>query len=61
MHGNVWEWVLDGLPPIQILQRLRENPLVAPNTLYPRVVKGGSWDDVAVSHRSAARMRSEEA
>ena len=37
------------------------NPLVAPNTLYPRIVKGGSWDDGAVSHRSAARMGSEEA
>ena len=42
-------------------KELRENPLVAPNTLYPRVVKGGSWDDGAVSHRSAARMGSEEA
>ena len=42
-------------------QGLLVNPLVAPNTLYPRIVKGGSWDDGAVSHRSAARMGSEEA
>ena len=63
MHGNVWEWVLDQFtPPIaNPPKELRENPLVAPNTLYPRVVKGGSWDDGAVSHRSAARMGSEEA
>ena len=63
MHGNVWEWVLDQFtpPPANPPKELVENPLVAPNTLYPRVVKGGSWDDGAVSHRSAARMGSEEA
>ena len=63
MHGNVWEWVLDQFTPpsAQASSDLRKNPLVAPNTLYPRVVKGGSWDDGAVSHRSAARMGSEEA
>ena len=50
MHGNVWEWVLDQFtPPLaNPPKELRENPLVAPNTLYPRVVKGGSWDDGAV-------------
>ena len=63
MHGNVWEWVLDQYAPPgeDIGKKLRVNPLVAPNTLYPRVVKGGSWDDGAASHRSAARMGSEEA
>ena len=63
MHGNVWEWVLDQFtpPPAQAPSQLRKNPLVSPNTLYPRVVKGGSWDDGAKSHRSAARMGSEEA
>ena len=63
MHGNVWEWVLDQFtpPPAQAPSELRKNPLVSPNTLYPRVVKGGSWDDGAKSHRSAARMGSEEA
>ena len=63
MHGNVWEWVLDQFtpPPADAPDELRENPIVAPNTLYPRVVKGGSWDDGASSHRSAARMGSEEA
>ena len=63
MHGNVWEWVLDQFTPpsAQASSDIRINPLVAPNTLYPRVVKGGSWDDGAVSHRTAARMGSEEA
>ena len=63
MHGNVWEWVLDQFvpPPNQAPKEVLINPLVSPNTLYPRIVKGGSWDDGAVSHRSAARMGSEEA
>jgi len=63
MHGNVWEWVLDQfVPPADTAPKgILQNPLVAPNTLYPRVVKGGSWDDGAVSHRSAGRMGSEEA
>jgi len=63
MHGNVWEWVLDQYaPPAEsVLKGLTENPLVAPNTLYPRVVKGGSWDDGSAKHRSAARMGSNEA
>jgi formylglycine-generating enzyme required for sulfatase activity len=63
MHGNVWEWVLDQFTPpsSSVPSGIRENPLVSPNTLYPRVVKGGSWDDGAISHRSASRMGSEEA
>jgi formylglycine-generating enzyme required for sulfatase activity len=63
MHGNVWEWVLDQFvpPSAQAPKGILVNPLVSPNTLYPRIVKGGSWDDGAVSHRSAARMGSEEA
>ena len=63
MHGNVWEWVLDQYapPPEKAPKTLKVNPLVAPNTVYPRVVKGGSWDDGASSHRSAARIGSEEA
>ena len=63
MHGNVWEWVLDQfVPPADKAPKgVLQNPVVAPNTLYPRVVKGGSWDDGAVSHRSAGRMGSEEA
>ena len=38
-------------PPAEEKPKVRVNPLVAPNTLYPRAVKGGSWDDGANSHR----------
>ena len=62
MHGNVWEWVLDQFvpPPSEIPSKTRVNPLELPTTLYPRLVKGGSWDDGPETHRSAARMISEE-
>ncbi len=61
MHGNVWEWVLDQFVPPEkkAPKELQVNPLVLPNTLYPRTVKGGSWDDPVESHRSASRMGSE--
>ena len=56
MHGNVWEWTLDQFapPPAQAPAQLRKNPLVIPTALYPRVVKGGSWDDGVKNHRSAS-------
>jgi len=62
MHGNVWEWTLDQFspPPAQSPSQKRVNPMVVPTSLYPRVVKGGSWDDGPKNHRSAARMASEE-
>ena len=62
MHGNVWEWVLDQFipPPKQAPKKLVVDPLVIPTTLYPRLVKGGSWDDGPESHRSSSRMVSEE-
>ena len=62
MHGNVWEWVLDQFvpPDKKSPKELLVDPLVLPNTLYPRTVKGGSWDDDGKSHRSASRMKSEE-
>ena len=62
MHGNVWEWTLDQFapPPASPPTSKRVNPLSIPNELYPRVVKGGSWDDGPKNHRSAARMASEE-
>jgi formylglycine-generating enzyme required for sulfatase activity len=63
MHGNVAEWVLDrhdpgfygshGDGPVKA-------PLAWPGTLYPRVVRGGSWDDDPERLRSAARRGSHE-
>lgn len=56
MHGNVAEWVLDqydesyyGKPD------QTADPLNVPLTLYPRVVRGGGWDDDPEMLRSAAR------
>jgi formylglycine-generating enzyme required for sulfatase activity len=62
MHGNVAEWVLDQYDP----ERYRQlddgvrNPLLVPLKLYPRVVRGGSWDDDPDKLRSAARVASHE-
>ena len=62
MHGNVWEWTLDQYapPPSAPPSAKRTNPLAIPTSLYPRVVKGGSWDDGVKNHRSSSRMASEE-
>jgi formylglycine-generating enzyme required for sulfatase activity len=52
MHGNVSEWVLDQHDPTV------KNPLVTPTAVYPRVVRGGNWDDDPDRLRSAARTGS---
>jgi formylglycine-generating enzyme required for sulfatase activity len=61
MHGNVAEWVLDGFEKDAYDRGGAEtvhDPLVLPVKLYPRVVRGGSWDDDPNRLRSAARRRS---
>ncbi len=63
MHGNVCEWVLDQYVPDgykQFAGKVAENPLVIPTKLYPRVVRGGSWNDDPEMLRSAARLGSTE-
>lgn len=61
MHGNVAEWVLDRYDP-GFYGTHSEQPVLAPlawpTELYPRVVRGGSWDDDPDALRSAARKRS---
>jgi formylglycine-generating enzyme required for sulfatase activity len=59
MHGNVSEWVLDQYTPYDSIKG-GLNPLVIPKTLYPRVVRGGGWDDDPDMLRSAARRASNE-
>lgn len=61
MHGNVAEWVLDGYDEKgygPAGEGKRVNPVQWPEKEYPRVVRGGSWDDDADRLRSAARKGS---
>ena len=61
MHGNVAEWVLDrfdeGFYGATANGSCR-NPLAWPTELYPRIVRGGSWDDDPEDLRSAFRGKS---
>jgi len=64
MHGNVAEWVLDKYEA-DFYEKCKAadnlvNPVCIPDTEYPRVVRGGSWDDDASQLRSAARVASSE-
>ena len=63
MHGNVSEWVLDQYLPdfyARHAGKTVKNPLAIPTQLFPRVVRGGGWDDDAPQLRSAARKASNE-
>lgn len=62
MHGNVAEWVLDQHTTVfygAAKDQIKENPLAIPSKIYPRVVRGGSWDSDPEELRSAARMKSD--
>ncbi|HEX5471936.1 MAG TPA: SUMF1/EgtB/PvdO family nonheme iron enzyme [Lacipirellulaceae bacterium] len=61
MHGNVAEWTADQYVA-DYFQRFgghATNPYVRPKTLYPRSVRGGSWNDEVTAIRSAARRGSD--
>jgi len=60
MHGNVAEWVHDAYDKghYATLEAGLVDPLHWPEKLFPRVVRGGSWDDDAKRLRSAARRAS---
>ena len=60
MHGNVAEWVLDQHVADGYARHGKMNPLMIPTTLYPRVVRGGAWDEDAEACRCAARVGSDE-
>lgn len=60
MHGNVAEWTIDGYSS-DYLSKIKEgiaNPWFFPTTRYPRVIRGGSWDDDAEMLTSFARVAS---
>ncbi len=63
MHGNVAEWVLDAFDARTYERRAGSavvDPVVWPTSVYPRVVRGGSWDDDPPALASAARRPSRE-
>ncbi len=62
MHGNAAEWVLDQFTPdgYSTGSEFLKDPLVVPKTLYPRVVRGGGWNQEAEMLRSASREGSVE-
>lgn len=65
MHGNVGEWVIDQYfaegYKAHAGKTLSANEAIAwPTKVYPRVVKGGAWDDDANQCRTAARLPSHD-
>lgn len=65
MHGNVAEWVLDQYSAETYPRRSTAgnsiaDPLEVPLMLFPRVVRGGGWDDPPEMLRSAVREGSSE-
>lgn len=65
MHGNVSEWCLDQYVPDFYQQFENQNvpavfPIGIPTKLYPRVVRGGSWDEDPEDIRSASRHKSDK-
>lgn len=65
MYGNVAEWVLDGYQEQGYARHAGKQVTAAeafekPTKLFPRVLRGGSWELDAEDCRSAARMRSHD-
>ena len=63
MHGNVAEWVLDQHTKgfyAESAGKMTKDALKIPLVEYPRVVRGGSWQDDPALLRSAARLGSNE-
>ncbi|MDX1733450.1 MAG: SUMF1/EgtB/PvdO family nonheme iron enzyme [Halioglobus sp.] len=61
MHGNAAEWTMDQYDPDYYASSPADNPWNRPTSLYPRVVRGGSFVDGVESMRCAARMPSSPA
>ncbi len=71
MHGNVSEWTLDQYHS-DWYGRAKDSPIAStdavpsidaiawPKKLFPRVLRGGSWDSDAEDCRSASRRSSDD-
>lgn len=59
MLGNVSEWTLDQYDEKYFSKADTLNPLIQPETRYPRSVRGGSYMDLPAGLRCAARAKSE--
>lgn len=62
MHGNVAEWTMDQYIPdfySQFINKTAVDPVAEPTTLYPHVVRGGSYEDDETDLRSASRRASD--
>lgn len=65
MHGNVWEWVIDGYSPegyteLAGQKRSLLEAIQRPAKPSPRTVRGGGWQDPPERLRSAARLGSDD-
>ncbi len=61
MHGNAMEWVLDAFTPDGYpveAGATATDPIVVPEKIYPRSVRGGSFADDAAQVRCASRRGS---
>ena len=59
IYGNVAEWTYDQYIANFYTDKPAVNPVAVPEQLYPQVVRGGSYDDVAKDVRSASRLASD--
>lgn len=65
MHGNAAEWVLDaydevGTTPAEGSTVTVAESIVWPDELYPRVLKGGSWQQEALDCTATSRLATDD-
>lgn len=65
IHGNVAEWVLDeytenGYEKLAGKSHAAASAVQWPTKLFPRSIRGGSWDDDAAGCRSSARRGTDD-